>query len=127
MCSNVITLERIYARAKAYCKLMNLKYDEIFSRSRKAQYVQIRAVMMYVMRNDLKLPYTTIAHYFKRDHSTVMHHCREIEHELDQYHDTQRIHRVLKHGIQVLTEEAQESLDYENSRGVRIKTTRQEV
>ncbi len=127
MCSPEITLEKIYARAEAYCKLMNLNYDEIHSRSRKAQYVQIRAVMMYVMRQELKLPYTSIAHYFKRDHSTIIHHCREVEHELKQYHDTQRIHRVLKHGIQILTQEAEESLDYEDSRGVRVKSTRQEV
>lgn len=122
-----LTYELLLARAKKYCKLMALDYDEIFGRSRKAQYVQIRAVLMYTIRHELNYPFTTIGHLFKRDHSTIMYHCREVEHELNTYHDTQRIYRILKHGIQIIEQETEESLDYEDSRGVRVATTRQEV
>ena len=98
--------------------------DLIYGRTRRRQYVQLRAVMMYVMRTELNMTYTAIGQRFKRDHATALYHCNEIATEVDLYHDTKRVYNVLRHGIQIIEEEQTESLAYEESRGVRAKTTR---
>ena len=118
------TPDLIDQRAKQYCRLMNLDFNEIYGRTRRRQYVQLRAVMMYVMRTELNMTYTAIGQRFKRDHATALYHCNEIATEVELYHDTRRVYNVLRHGIQIIEEEQTESLAYEDSRGVRAKTTR---
>ena len=85
------TPDLIDKRAKQYCKPMNPDFNEIYGRTRRRQYVQLRAVMMYVMRTELNMTYTAIGQRFKRDHATALYHCNEIATEVDLYHDTKRV------------------------------------
>lgn len=118
------TPDLIDKRAKQYCKLMNLDFNEIYGRTRRRQYVQLRAVMMYVMRTELNMTYTDLGKRFQRDHATAIYHCSEVAAEIETYKDTRRVYNVLLHGIQIIEQEQTESLAYEDSRGVRAKTTR---
>lgn len=75
-----ITIEDILAKV---CNHYGVTNQNVFSRSRKREYVIVRQVSMYLAQKYTKLPATRIGQLVgNRDHSTVIHSCTTIEKRL---------------------------------------------
>ena len=62
------------------CQYFNITMDNLLSKSRKRQIVQARQIAMYMSRNLLKCPLSTIgAEIGGKDHSTVLHACSTVQ------------------------------------------------
>ena len=58
----------------------NVTYDEITSKSRNAEYVMPRQVVMYLSRRLLDISLDDIAKALgKKDHTTIIHGIKKIE------------------------------------------------
>ena len=65
------------------CNHFNVTQQNVFSRSRKREYVLVRQVSMYLAQKYTKLPASRIGQLIgNRDHSTVIHSCSTIEKRL---------------------------------------------
>jgi len=65
------------------CGHFNVPQQQIFSRSRKRDYVLVRQVSMYLAQKYTKMPASRIGQLIGgRDHSTVIHSCSTIEQRL---------------------------------------------
>ena len=60
----------------------DLNEEEILSRSQTQECASPRQMAMFLCRNELKMPFTKIGEYFKRDHSTVMTSVKSIEEKI---------------------------------------------
>ena len=47
-----------------------------------SQYVSLRHAMFYVFRNHFEMPYMKVGDIFNRDHATIMHSIKVIEHRI---------------------------------------------
>jgi chromosomal replication initiator protein len=56
--------------------------EEILGRSQTQEYTAARQLAMFLCRTQLKMPFTKIGEYFKRDHSTVISSVRLIEEKM---------------------------------------------
>ena len=57
--------------------------QQVFSRSRKRDYVLVRQISMYLAQKYTKMPASRIGQLIGgRDHSTVVHSCSAIEERL---------------------------------------------
>lgn len=66
---------------KTVCAYYNVKQAHIKSPTRASGIVQPRQIIMYILRNELKMKLEEIAYTLKRkDHTTVMHGVEKIEH-----------------------------------------------
>lgn len=66
---------------KTVCAYYNVKQAHIKSPTRASGIVQPRQIIMYLLRNELKMKLEEIAYTLKRkDHTTVMHGVEKIEH-----------------------------------------------
>ncbi len=75
-----VTLEKI---CKQVCAEFGVKIKDIASTSRKKEIVGARQLAMYLCRQMLSLPYLQIGKEIgKRDHTTVMHSCKQVENQL---------------------------------------------
>jgi chromosomal replication initiator protein len=62
------------------CKHYNVPQQQVFSKSRKRDYVQVRQVSMYLAQKYTKMPASRIGQLIGgRDHSTVLHSCSTVE------------------------------------------------
>ncbi|MDY4556901.1 MAG: chromosomal replication initiator protein DnaA [Prevotella sp.] len=62
------------------CNHFNVTQQNVFSRSRKREYVLVRQVSMYLAQKYTKMPASRIGQLIgNRDHSTVIHSCSTIE------------------------------------------------
>ena len=62
------------------CSHFNVTQQNVFSRSRKREYVLVRQVSMYLAQKYTKIPASRIGQLIgNRDHSTVIHSCSTIE------------------------------------------------
>ena len=62
------------------CNHFNVSQQNVFSRSRKREYVLVRQVSMYLAQKYTKMPASRIGQLIgNRDHSTVIHSCSTIE------------------------------------------------
>ena len=65
------------------CSHFNVTQQNVFSRSRKREYVLVRQVSMYLAQKYTKMPAARIGQLIgTRDHSTVIHSCSTIEKRL---------------------------------------------
>ena len=65
------------------CSHFNVTQQNVFSRSRKSEYVLVRQVSMYLAQKYTKMPAARIGQLIgNRDHSTVIHSCSTIEKRL---------------------------------------------
>ncbi len=65
------------------CHHYNVTQQNVFSRSRKRDYVIVRQVSMYFAQKYTKMPATRIGQLIgNRDHSTVLHSCNTVEQRL---------------------------------------------
>ena len=75
-----ITVEDILEKV---CNHYGVTNQNVFSKSRKREYVIVRQVSMYLAQKYTKLPATRIGQLVgNRDHSTVIHSCATIEKRL---------------------------------------------
>ncbi len=65
------------------CHHYNVTQQNVFSRSRKREYVMVRQISMYFAQKYTKMPASRIGQLIgNRDHSTVIHSCSTIEKRL---------------------------------------------
>ena len=65
------------------CAHYNVSQQNVFSKSRKRDYVIVRQVSMYLAQKYTKMPASRIGQLIgNRDHSTVIHSCNTIEQRL---------------------------------------------
>ena len=68
---------------EAVCRHFGVKQQEVFSKSRKREYVQVRQISMYLAQKYTKMPASRIGHLIGgRDHSTVLHSCTAVQQRL---------------------------------------------
>jgi chromosomal replication initiator protein len=76
----VITIEEILKRV---CDYYSVKQDDIYTKSRKRNIVQVRQVSMYLAQKHTSLSCSRIGMLVgKRDHATVIHSVNQIEDRL---------------------------------------------
>jgi len=65
------------------CQHYNVTQQQVFSKSRKRDYVQVRQICMYLAQKYTKMPSSRIGQLIgNRDHSTVIHSCTTVEQRL---------------------------------------------
>ena len=65
------------------CQHYGVSQQQVFSKSRKRDYVQVRQVSMYLAQKYTKMPASRIGQLIGgRDHSTVLHSCNTVEQRL---------------------------------------------
>ena len=65
------------------CEHYNVSQQNVFSKSRKRDYVQVRQISMYLAQKYTKMPASRIGQLIgNRDHSTVIHSCTAVEQRL---------------------------------------------
>ncbi len=75
-----LTVDDILERV---CEHYNVSQQNVFSKSRKRDYVIVRQVSMYLAQKYTKMPASRIGQLIGgRDHSTVIHSCSTIEQRL---------------------------------------------
>lgn len=75
-----LTVDDILERV---CAHYNVTQQNVFSKSRKREYVMVRQVSMYLAQKHTKMPASRIGLLIgNRDHSTVIHSCNTIEQRL---------------------------------------------
>jgi chromosomal replication initiator protein len=61
----------------------NISGDALLNKNRKKENIKPRQIVMYLMREDLKISYPSIGEKLGgRDHTTVMYACNKIDDEL---------------------------------------------
>lgn len=79
------TIESIQS---AVAKHFRLKAADFKSNSKQRSVARPRQIAMYLIRKYTSLGFKEIGHYFgNRDHTTIMHACREIEKKIDSEQD----------------------------------------
>ena len=75
-----LTIDEILEKV---CSHYKVEQRQVFSKSRKRDYVQVRQVSMYLAQKYTKMPAGRIGQLIgNRDHSTVIHSCNAIEQRL---------------------------------------------
>ena len=65
------------------CQHYGVTQQQVYSKSRKRDYVQVRQVSMYLAQKYTKMPASRIGQFIGgRDHSTVLHSCNTVEQRL---------------------------------------------
>ncbi|MDE5783812.1 MAG: chromosomal replication initiator protein DnaA [Prevotella sp.] len=65
------------------CRHYGVSQQNVFSKSRKREFVQVRQVAMYLAQKHTKMPASRIGQLIGgRDHSTVLHGCSTVEQRL---------------------------------------------
>ena len=65
------------------CNHYHVQQQNVFSKSRKRDYVMVRQISMYFAQKYTKMPASRIGHLIGgRDHSTVIHSCSTVEQHL---------------------------------------------
>lgn len=78
--NNPLTIDDILEKV---CTHFNVSQQNVFSRSRKRDYVLVRQVSMFLATKYTKMPASRIGKLIgNRDHSTVIHSCSTIEKRL---------------------------------------------
>lgn len=73
------------ALIQAVCEHLDISIVEIKSSRRKRELTYARHIAMYLMRHDAAMTFAAIARVLgKKDHSTVVHACNQLERDLGQ-------------------------------------------
>lgn len=62
----------------AVCEYFNITRSELFYKNRKTRVVFARQIAMYYMRKELRCGLREIGETFGKDHTTVIHSCKQI-------------------------------------------------
>ena len=66
------------------CDFFDISKEEVFGKSRKKEIVFTRQVIMYILREFLDIPYSSIGQKIgNKDHTTVIHSCEKIKKEIE--------------------------------------------
>lgn len=85
---------------KSIAEFYDIEEKDLSTHSRKKDYVKPRQIAMYLMRHELESSYPSIGDRFGgRDHTTAIHSCEKIEHELSISHELQEELRAIKDKI----------------------------
>ncbi len=85
-------IPEVGAIAKLVAKECNLKLSDLRGATRRSQIVRARSLAMYLARELTQLSFQQIGEYFgRRDHTTVMHACRKLGHDLTEDRDLSRM------------------------------------
>lgn len=57
--------------------------DDIFRNTRKANFVEARAVFFYILKNYTKMSYTNMGERYGFTHSTILHNVKNINNRLE--------------------------------------------
>lgn len=68
---------------QAVAESFGIRLEDIFGKSQSREFVTPRQLAMYLCRQSLKMSFTKIGDFFKRDHSTVMSGIRRVREELN--------------------------------------------
>ena len=75
-----LTIDNILEKV---CQHYGVSQQQVFGKSRKRDYVQVRQVSMYLAQKYTKMPAARIGQLIGgRDHSTVLHSCNTVEQRL---------------------------------------------
>jgi chromosomal replication initiator protein len=79
----------------------NIEEHSIYEKTRKKEVVKPRQVIMYILREDLSISYPTIGEKLGgRDHTTVIHSCEKIKHDLKEdvslFQEVQQIRALMQ-------------------------------
>ena len=70
------------------CDFYSIDKKDVIGPRRNKEYVRPRQILMYLLKNELRLSYPNIGRYLGgRDHTTVMHGCSKIEKEIKKNED----------------------------------------
>jgi chromosomal replication initiator protein len=76
-----ITADRIVEMVSSF---FNLEPEDLKTGSRSREVLVPRQIAMYLMREEIEMPFIQIAQYFgKRDHTTAMHSYEKIENQVE--------------------------------------------
>ena len=67
---------------QAVAESYGIRLEDIFNKNQSREFVTPRQVAMFLCRQNLKMSFTKIGDYFKRDHSTVMSSIKRVRKEL---------------------------------------------
>lgn len=85
---------------KAVADFYDMEEEDLIHRSRKKDVVKPRQIAMYLMREELKQSYPAIGSRFGgRDHTTAIHSCEKIVHELSISPELEEEMRAIKEKI----------------------------
>jgi chromosomal replication initiator protein len=62
---------------------MEIKKEDLLSKSRKKKIALPRQITMFLFKKELKMSYPEIGEYFKRDHTTALHAFKKIEKDIE--------------------------------------------
>lgn len=85
---------------KAIAEFYDIEERDLLHRSRKRDFVRPRQIAMYLMRHELSISYPSIGDKFGgRDHTTAIHSCEKVEHELKTNPDLEEELQAIKDRI----------------------------
>ncbi|MES3005019.1 MAG: chromosomal replication initiator protein DnaA [Patescibacteria group bacterium] len=68
---------------RAVAEFYNIEEQMIYEKTRKKEIIKPRQVIMYILREDFSISYPAIGEKLGgRDHTTVMHSCEKIKHDI---------------------------------------------
>lgn len=67
---------------QAVAESYGIKLEDLFSKSQTREFVTPRQVAMFLCRQNLRMSFTKIGDYFKRDHSTVISGIKRVRKEI---------------------------------------------
>ena len=87
--------------------------EDIYSTSRQTHFVFARAIIFYLMRNNLFMTYVKIAKVFNKNHATIMHAVKQLPYMLKYDQDLQQKYNNIK--LMWLENESHNFISKENS------------
>jgi chromosomal replication initiator protein len=85
---------------EAVSKFYEISLEELKQKGRKKEISNARQIAMYLMREELTMPYTAIGRCFGgRDHTTALHACEKIEKLIEHNEKTKKDISYLKEKI----------------------------
>jgi chromosomal replication initiator protein len=68
---------------KTIADFYDIPEASIYEKTRRKEVVKPRQIIMYILREDFKVSYPTIGEKLGgRDHTTVIHSCEKIKHDI---------------------------------------------
>ncbi len=87
---------------KAIAEFYDIEEKDLVTRSRKKDFVKPRQIAMFLMRKELESSYPSIGERFGgRDHTTAIHSCEKIDHDMRTSPDLQEEIQAIKDRIYI--------------------------
>jgi chromosomal replication initiator protein len=76
-----------------------LKEGDVFKKLRKKEYVEIRGIVVYLLRELCQYSYSHIGEIFNKDHTTVLHAYQKIVEKIEKYPEFSREIEIIRSKI----------------------------